>query len=115
MDGESVLAHRDPRFESALDHPPAENALEAAKQEECQHARPIAARNRARPGKPRERHRKSDAKQPPEKAMRPFPPIDRLEVRKSHPTVLADELRDALILGELDCPSGIGERRHDSG
>src|SRR6266540_3796602 len=47
--------------------------------------------------------------------MRPFPPIDRLEIVETHPLITLAVLRDGLILVKFRLPSGRTAWRHHAG
>jgi hypothetical protein len=82
MNCEPVLADRHARFESAFNHPPADEALQAAECEQHHHARQSATLIAPVAAKKRNGTKNTNAEQPPEQAVRPLPPIDRLEIRR---------------------------------
>ena len=112
MRGEPVLADIGAVDETALHHVPADGALEAAENEESDQPRQKRARDIAEKPEADEWHEKSDADQPAEKAMRPFPPIDGLELVEAHAALELGIFGDLLIGLEGLLPVGLGERRH---
>ena len=73
------------------------------------------ARDPAAPQKPHERQRKHHADQPRQQPMRPFPPVDRLELGQRHAEVALGVLRNGLIFFEFGLPGVRAQRRHDAG
>ena len=70
------------------------------------------ARNVAREPEDDEGHEEGGADQPAEKAMRPFPPIDGLELFQAHAALDLGIFRDLLIGLESVRPVGLAERRN---
>src|SRR5690606_7899292 len=106
-----VLADIDAIDEAALDHIPAENSLRAAKQKKrAEPERSPAGESAARP-EPEERYEKHEADRPAEKAMRPLPPVNRLEAFQAHPLVDELVLRDLTIFLEGHLPVRFGQWR----
>src|ERR1043165_8177316 len=100
MNREAVLRSGDARLEAALDHPPADEALQPAKREEHHHARNARARNRAGPDEEEKGDQENKSDQPAQQTVGPFPPVDSLELIARHARMLTDVLRDALVLME---------------
>ncbi len=112
MQRQPVLTDVDAFNETGFHHVPADDALHAAKSKNAKKLRAAAALQTA--GQPEEdqRHRKRDADNPSQKAMAPFPPVDRLKLGKRHAVVHDVILRDLLILLEGREPIGVAQRRN---
>ncbi|MPL73780.1 hypothetical protein SDC9_19586 [bioreactor metagenome] len=96
-------------------HPPADRALQPAEHTQTEQPQPPALRDPPRQRKAREARRPDQTDHPAKRAMRPFPPVDRLEPGQIHRRIRQRELRRRLILAELGLPVGVIQRRHDAG
>jgi hypothetical protein len=110
-----ILRHADPLGEARGDHPPADRAERRAEGEN----RPQACAQRrldpTPPKEPEKRNEESSTNEPRQQAMRPFPPIDGLEIVEAHSRIMLAVLRDGLVLVEFGLPCGCIERRHYAG
>ena len=89
MGGEAVLRDFDAIGEAGGDHPPADDALQRAKPEDEPKPRAQNRRHPAAPEEPQKRKRNATPISRPMQPMRPFPPIDRLELGEAHAGVLS--------------------------
>ena len=111
MRREPVLADIGAVDEAALHHVPADRALKSAEHEQADQSGQQRARDIAREPEHDEGHEEGGADQPAEKAMRPFPPIDGLEVLQAHAALDLGIFRDLLIGLEGLAPVRLAERR----
>src|SRR5919204_3750773 len=111
MGGEPVLADIGAVDEPALHHVPAERALQAAEHEQPEQSRQEVAGDVARDQEDDERREESDADEAAEKAVRPFPPEDGLELLEAHAAFELGIFGDLLIGVESLLPVGLAERR----
>ena len=114
MGGEPVLADAGAHAEAARHHPPADQALQPAEQEERHDARLHAGFDAARHPEEDQRQQHHHADQPAEQPVAPLPPEDALELGERHALVELLVLRDLLVLGEFLLPLRLGERRNDA-
>ena len=111
MRRQPILRDFDAVGEAGGDHPPADATLQRAEPENEPQRRPQRRFHPAAPQEPEKRQQKRHADQPAEQAMRPFPPIDGLELRETHAGIELAVLRDGLIFLELGLPPTFAERR----
>src|SRR5260221_13642409 len=115
MGDEPVLADLDAVDETALDHDPAEHALEPAEHENADQPRHQTGRDATAEQAPQEGRGKGDYDQAGPQAVQPLPEEERLEVRQAHPGMHELELRDRPIFGEFRLPCGFAQRRQYAG
>ncbi len=101
---EPVLADRNAFNQPRCNHPPADEALQAAKRQQSDHAPFQRALESA--GQPEESQRDGDEKTDAagQNAMRPFPPEDALERVERHALVELLILWDLLVFFEFFLP-----------
>ncbi len=109
MRGEPVLADIGTLDQPALHHVPADRALKSAEHEQADQPRQQRTRDIAGEPEHDEGHEEGDADQPAEKAMRPFPPIDGLELLEAHAALELGIFRDLPVGLEGLLP--VGSRR----
>ena len=110
MQREPVLAHVDAVDEPGFHHVPADKTLQGAQR---QHADQLQRQTRPQPARSPEREEwdgEGHADKAPEQAVRPFPPVDKLEVAERHAGVHDAVLGDRLVLLERRLPVGFVER-----
>ncbi len=112
MDRQPILTDIRARSQAARHHPPADGPLQPSENEDAREPRREAAANPACRPEPDQRDEESDADEATEKAMRPFPPEDRLEIRQAH--ALVDQLvfGNLLIFGEFLLPGRLVQWRN---
>ena len=115
MDRQPLLRDLDAMDEARGDHPPADEALQAAQGENAGEPPAQAALDLAAREKPHERDREQHADQPPEQAMAPFPGIDGLEPGQVHVREQLAILRDFLVFRECGRPVRLAQRRQHAG
>ena len=111
MRGKAIRRHRYAGLKAALNHPPADEALQSAEREEQHHARPILSCDGAGESEPQERHEEHETDSAAEETMRPFPPENSLERFQCHAGVFQAVLRDLLVFVEGVLPRGVVQRR----
>src|SRR5690349_2537558 len=104
MESEPVLRDADPADQARGHHPPADGPLRRAERKNPPQPQLQATRNPATPEKPDEGKQESRPDQSPEQTMRPFPPVDGLELGQRHPAVELLVLCRRLIFFEFRLP-----------
>ena len=111
MRSEAVLRDFGALGKPRRNHPPPDRTLQRAKPENEPQTRPQRGRHPTAPQEPDKRQEKSRADQPAEQTMRPFPPIDGLELTQAHAGIKRAVLRNGLIFRERVLPVARGKRR----
>ncbi len=107
-----ILRDLDAIGEARRDHPPADDALQRTESENEPKPRAQIPRHPPAPEEPQEGQQISGADHAPKQPMRPFPPINRLELGKAHAAVEFAILRNCPIFFERRLPRVFGQRRH---
>ena len=115
VERQPILRHADAVAQPGGDHPPADRAERGAEEEDGQQPGAQVRLDLAAPQEPEQRKQEHGADQPRQHAMRPLPPVDRLEIREAHSRIAFAVLRNGLVLVELDLPGPLVERRQDAG
>ena len=112
---QAILRHAHALGEARRDHPPADRTERRAESENRPQPRAQRRLDPPAPEKPDKRNEEHAADEPRQQPVRPFPPIDRLELVEAHPGMALAVLRDGLVLVELGLPCAGVEWRHDAG
>ena len=115
VERQPILRHAHPIGEPGRNHPPADRAKRGTEAENG--PQPPAQRrlDRALPQEPKKRQQERGADHARQQAVRPFPPVDGLELVEAHAVIELAVLRDRLVFVELGLPGALVERRHDTG
>ena len=112
MRRKTVLRNFDAMDEAGRHHPPADRALQRAEAKNQPKPCPQSGTDPAAPEEPQQRQQEHHADGAADEAVRPFPPIDRLERVEAHAVVKFAILRNGLIFFELGLPLGVVKRRY---
>src|SRR5579871_5873920 len=107
VNGKPVLAYIGSLAEARGHHPPADCALQAAQRKHAGELPAERAADEAAREEPEERRKKNHREQAAKRAVRPFPSVDKLEVREAHALVDLAVLRDRLVFLEFGLPIGL--------
>src|SRR5262249_61091610 len=75
----------------------------------------MARRSAPPPEEGEERQQEHSTRKPRREAVRPLPPVDRLELAERHAAIERTILGNGLVLGELRLPLAVRQRRKDPG
>jgi hypothetical protein len=115
MECEAVLRHADAVREAGGHHPPAHRTERRSHSEDDPQPRAQRRLEGAAPQEKKERQQERGAHEPRQHAVRPFPPVDGLELIEAHACIALAVLRDLLVLVELGLPGRLIERRQHAG
>jgi hypothetical protein len=115
VERQPILRHAHALGEARGDHPPADCTERGAETENRPQPRAQRRLDPPAPEKPDKRNEKHAPDEPRQQPVRPFPPIDRLELVEAHLRMAFSVLWDGLVLVELGLPCARVERRHNAG
>jgi hypothetical protein len=114
MRGEAVLAHMRVVHQTALDHVPAEQALQPAQDEHGCQARNQRSPDAAADQEIQKREQKHHSDGASQETVRVFEPVNALEAVQVHARVDLLVLRGFSVEAECRIPLRLAERRHDA-